>query len=97
MTLTIAAVLTLQTGVLFAGVDTDEVNAATAFNNVNISALAPATPAEAIFEDMIPALRDFTALAPVMPSEADFSDILLVAVVNPSELAPMMPAEADFE
>jgi len=98
MTLTLAAVLTLQAGVLFAGVDNDEVNASAASMTINITALAPATPAEAVFEDMIlPAVNDFSTLAPVMPSEADFSDALSAAGPDPLALAPVTPAEADFQ
>jgi len=97
MTLTIAAVLTLQAGVLFAGVDNDEVNASTPVTIPNIAALAPVTPAEAVFEDIIPAVNDISVLAPVMPAEADFTDTPSVIVVDPSDLAPMTPAEADFD
>jgi hypothetical protein len=65
----LAAVLTLSMNVLFASNDGAAVISET--NSFHIS-LAPATPAEATFEEV----KDATAfiLAPVSPIEADFSD-----------------------
>jgi hypothetical protein len=99
MTLTIAAILTLQAGVLFAGIDNDGVNASTAsLSSVNIATLAPATPAEAAFEDIIPSNNDLFLLAPVTPSVADFTDLPdSASVADPGVLSPAPPAEADFE
>lgn len=55
--------------------------------------LAPTTPSEATFEDLISVeaeLLDLNALAPETPEAADFSEFVI-------SLAPVAPKEADFE
>jgi hypothetical protein len=90
----LAAVLTLSMNVLFANND-----GAAVINNMNSSTfttLAPATPAEATFEET----NDVTAiafkLAPSTPIEADFSDVITETTIYITTLAPVTPSEADF-
>jgi len=64
----------------------------------NVAILAPVTPVEADFYDIVPEKNiDLTILAPVTPSEADFNETTEDQVFNLSALAPVTPAEADFE
>jgi hypothetical protein len=75
----------------------EEVNLTSA-STFDFSSLAPATPAEADFFDIVPEKNiDFTILAPVTPFEADFNDAFTDADFNVSSFAPVTPAEADFE
>jgi hypothetical protein len=95
----IAAVLSLQTSVLFAGnFETRSIeNDATVFCPTCF--LAPLTPAEATFEETTlndVFTFDFSNLAPTTPAEADFSDIVPEKNIDLSILAPVTPAEADF-
>jgi hypothetical protein len=90
----LAAVLTLSMNVLFASND-----GAAVINNMNPStftALAPATPAEATFEDANDATATAFILAPVSPIEADFSDAISETTFDITTLAPVTPNEADF-
>lgn len=86
-----AVVFTLSINVLFASNDGASVNRET---NAGHTALAPSSPAEAIFEEM----NDVTAflLAPVTPIEADFSDVISETTIDITTLAPVTPFEADF-
>ena len=86
----LAAVLTLSMNFLFANNDGAAVNSES--NSFHIS-LAPATPAEATFENADDATIN---LAPIAPIEADFSDIAPEVVIDFSIMAPVTPSEADF-
>jgi hypothetical protein len=94
ITIIIAAILTLQSAILFAGNDnisTPVTNETAAFT---LTALAPSTPAEATFEEMIP-VNELTALVPVTPAEATFeempSDMISLVMIS-----PVTPVTADF-
>lgn len=90
----LAAVLTISMNVLFASND-----GAAVINNMNsttFTTLAPATPAEATFEDANDATANFVNLAPVSPIEADFSDVITETTIDITALAPVTPTEADF-
>ena len=90
----LAAVLTFSMNVLFASNDGAVVN-----NNINSSTfttLAPATPAEATFEDANYATATAFILAPVTPIEADFSDAISETTIDITTLTPVTPSEADF-
>jgi hypothetical protein len=90
----LAAVLTLSMNVLFASND-----GAAVINNITAStftALAPATPVEATFEDANDATVTVFILAPVSPIEADFSDAISETTIDIFMLAPVTPSEADF-
>jgi hypothetical protein len=90
----LAAVLTLSMNVLFASND-----GAAVINNMKSStftALAPATPAEATFEDVNDATAIAFNLSPVSPIEADFSDEFSETTIDIITLAPVTPIEADF-
>jgi hypothetical protein len=95
----IAAVLSLQLNVLFAG--NDETRSITNNEAVSYSltTLAPVTPAEASFEDA-ELTNTFnygiSVLAPVTPVEADFSDVVPEKNIDLTILAPVTPSEADF-
>ena len=67
----LAAVLTLSINLLFANNDGAAVHSE---SNSFHTTLAPATPAEATFEDANDATANFVNLAPATPIEADFSD-----------------------
>jgi hypothetical protein len=64
----------------------------------DFSVLAPETPVEADFSDVVPEKNiDLSILAPVTPSEAGFNENIETPAINFSALAPVTPAEADFE
>jgi len=109
----LAAIFTLQAGILFAGIDN-----APAANDKSTISFAPVTPAEATFEDattisvvdlmpLTPAEASFDDMPAVLPSvgnlspattsEVDFEDMVEVTVYDNGLLAPITPAEADFE
>ena len=93
-TIILAAIFTLSMNVLFASNDGAVVN-----NNINPSTfatLAPSTPAEATFEDLIMATATAFNLAPVSPIEADFSDAISETTIDITTLAPVTRIEADF-
>jgi hypothetical protein len=90
-TIIIAAVLTLQTGILFAGNET--CSAPLSSENTSIT-LAPTTPFEATFEEVV-TLADAAMLDPTTPSEATFEE-MPSEMISTGELAPVVPAEADF-
>jgi hypothetical protein len=65
---------------------------------MDVAALAPSTPSEADFSDVVPeTIMDINILAPVTPAEADFTDSTEVQIIDFLALAPVTPAEADFE
>ena len=91
----IAAVLTLHTGLLFAGnenISSAVINEAT---TISMEFLAPVAPAEATFEDFN-IVNEVTSLAPVMPSEATFEE-MPVDATSVFDLAPVAPIRADFD
>ena len=93
----LAAVLTLNTGILFAG---NEITSAPVTNEnttVNLISLAPSAPLEATFEYATISVIDLSALAPTILLEADFSDVAPDANTDLTSLAPLTPAVADFE
>ena len=76
-TIIIAAVLTIQ----FNALSADNPGKENSFKNDAISthatALAPVTPSEADFSDLLPEpLVSLAAMAPTAPAEADFNDIV---------------------
>ena len=93
-TIIIAAIFTLQAGILLAGND----NISTAVSNetpaITFAVLAPSTPVEATFEEMT-LVNEALSLVPVTPAEATFeetpSDIISLVM-----LAPAAPRTADF-
>ncbi len=90
-TIIIAAVLTLQAGILFAGNET----CSAPLSNENTSrTLAPTTPFEATFEEVV-TIADAAMLDPTTPSEATFEE-MPSETISISDLAPVVPAEADF-
>ena len=93
MIFTIAAVLTLQAGILFAGNDN---YAAPVTNKSSVIALAPVVPMEATFEELDVTVIDAALLAPVIPAEVTFEDFT-TDMITPAVLAPAIPAAADFE
>ena len=98
-TIIIAAVLSLQISVLFAGNEETHLipnNEAVSFN---LNTLAPITPVEATFEESTETNAftfDFSILAPATPEEADFSDVVPEKNIDLTILAPVTPSEADF-
>jgi hypothetical protein len=65
--------------------------------NFDLSVLAPVTPYDADFSDVVPEKNlDFSILAPVTPSTAEFDDMFDLPF-DLNILAPVTPAEADFE
>ena len=91
-TIILAAVFTLSMNVLLASNDGAVGNNET----YSLQVLAPITPSEATFEDVIVASADIFNLAPVTPGEADFSDVAPEPVNDFSALSPVTPSEADF-
>jgi hypothetical protein len=91
----LAAVLTLTANAIFAGNETSSTPVTTDNTTISMKFLAPATPAEATFDDLI-VVNEITDLLPVTPSEATFEDvpIVITSIVN---LAPVVPTQADFE
>ncbi|MEI7724676.1 MAG: hypothetical protein WCK09_06195, partial [Bacteroidota bacterium] len=90
----LAAIFSLSMNVLFASND-----GAAVINNITSSkftTLAPATPAEATFEEVNDATATAFILAPVSPIEADFSDAISETTIDIITLAPVTPIEADF-
>jgi hypothetical protein len=61
---------------------------------LNVRNLAPLTPSEASFEEVISEM-DFSNLAPELPSEATFEDANFEMPIV-TDLAPAVPAVADF-
>jgi hypothetical protein len=88
-TIIIAAILSFQASVIFAG------------NNTTCPSciLAPVTPVVAVFEETnatVTSTFNYTSLAPVAPEEADFSDVVPEKNIDLAVLAPVTPSEADF-
>jgi hypothetical protein len=73
----------------------------TSRNSFDIAALAPETPKEATFDDVIPEKPPvMVSIAPVTPKEATFEDEESTPEISTEflkEVAPETPKEADFE
>ena len=98
-TILLAAVLSIQISVLFAGNKETTPTENTESASLNINQLAPVTPEEATFEEGIETVVsafDFSRLAPVTPEEAGFTDIVPEKNIDLTILAPVTPAEAEF-
>jgi hypothetical protein len=109
----LATLFTLQSGILFAGIDNaPAANETSAISfapvtpseatfedatTISVIDLMPLTPAEATFDDMPVALPLIGNLSPATPSEVDFEDMVEVTVFDNGFLTPKTPAEADFE
>ena len=89
----LAIVLTIQTGVLFAGnenfASVSEMN-----STVILMTIAPSTPVEAIFEEVV-VDNTFLGLIPATPDVASFEDFS-IEMVSVMDLSPVTPSEADF-
>lgn len=76
------------------------VNNNPAKNTLDLIALAPVTPKEATFYDVLPEKApSMVSLAPVTPKEATFDDddsSVEISTELLREVAPVMPKEADF-
>ena len=89
----LAAVLTLNSGIFFAG---NETISAPVAKEIAMISLAPITPVGATFEDVNATTIDIATLAPSTPSEADFNDFAADANIDLTSLTPITPAIADF-
>ncbi len=76
-------------------------NSGPAKNIFDLSVLAPVTPKEATFDDVLPEKApSMVSIAPVAPKEATFDDddsSLEISTELLREVAPVTPAEADFD
>jgi len=91
----LAAIFTLQLGILFAGNDNITTPATEVTSSINMVSLAPTSPVEATFEEMTTLENTFLGLSPITPVEADFED-LSIEMVSVNDLAPVIPLVADF-
>ena len=93
-TIIIAAIFTLHTSILFADNDNISTPVTNETSAITLTALAPSTPVEATFEEMIP-VNEMNSLIPVTPVEATFeempADIICLVM-----LALVTPVTADF-
>jgi hypothetical protein len=94
-TIIMAAVLSLLGSSLFAENNINLAPVAGANATISLVSLAPVTPVEATFEEIV-TLTDYSVFAPAIPLEADFNDNEMIQPVDYSTLAPATPAEADF-
>ena len=105
----IAAILTIQTGILFAG--NERMTPVTeVIPTVNILLLLPSVPCETTLEDtfiglspVTPAVESssemvsFTDLTPVIPFEVDIMDAEDQTSFDLHPILPFVPVEVDFE
>ena len=91
----LAAVLTVSSGILFAGNENSSSLIKLESNSIITMNLAPSTPAEATFEE-VEVMNDFAFLAPSVPTEADFNDVTTDLSIDVMDLAPVAPVEVDF-
>ncbi|MDP1621320.1 MAG: hypothetical protein Q8M08_03185 [Bacteroidales bacterium] len=96
MTFILAAVFALQVNVLFADSDNVPASGNSETTHIELTSLAPVTPVEVIFEEVITSVPEYSSLAPVVPAEADFNDVAPVTGIDMMSLAPVTPASADF-
>ena len=92
--ITLAAIFTLISNVLFAGNDYLNTTPLNINSTVTLNTFAPVLPVEATFEEAA-VTADYSGLLPVVPSEASFEDTN--SGISLSGLAPVLPSEADFE
>ena len=92
-TIILAAAITLQTSIIFAGNVTPSVPVTNETTAIAPALLAPSTPEEATFEEIASTLN----LAPMAPSVADFEEPVDAFTPDAFELAPVAPSEATFE
>ena len=90
----LAAIFTLQIGVLFAGNENITTPSTEVTSSLNILYLAPSSPVEATFEDIAMDIT-FIGLPPVTPVDASFEDFSL-EMISVSNLSPIIPVVADF-
>ena len=93
-TIIIAAIFTLQASMLFAGNDNISIPVTNETSAIILTALAPSTPVEATFEEMIP-VNEMNTLVPVTPAEATFEE-MPADMISLALLAPLTPVTADF-
>jgi hypothetical protein len=94
LTMILAAALTLQVGVLFAGNMNERVPAARENTPMITVSLIPEIPAVATFEEML--VTDlYTSFVPSYPMAADFNETEVDLIFVPG-LAPAIPMVADF-
>ncbi|MEI7727818.1 MAG: hypothetical protein WCK09_22115 [Bacteroidota bacterium] len=93
-TIIIAAIFTLQASILFAGNDNISTPVTNETAAIILTTLAPSTPVEATFEEMIP-VNEINSLIPVTPSEATFEE-MPAEMISLVMLAPVTPVTADF-
>lgn len=87
-------IFTLQIGVIFAGNEIVITPATEVTSSLNILSLAPSSPVEATFEDIV-VDNTFIGLSPVTPVDASFEDFSL-EMISVSNLSPITPLVADF-
>ena len=90
----LAAIFTLQIGVLFAGNENISTPSTEVTSSLNILSLAPSSPVEATFEDIV-VDNVFLGLSPVTPADASFEDIS-VEMISVTNISPNIPSVADF-
>jgi hypothetical protein len=70
-------------------------------NRSGLTALAPVTPKEATFDDLVPEKAPvMVSIAPATPREATFDDDTVTAEISTDllkKVAPVTPAESDFD
>ena len=75
-------------------------NSSPAKNILELSTLAPVTPKEATFDDLLPEkVPSMVSLAPIMPKEATFNDNDSASDISSEllkKMTPVTPSEADF-
>ena len=97
-TIIIAAIFTLQVSNIFAGNSEMNNSSNSDFSSSAVLTLAPTTPVEADFSDLVPEpVFDQSTLAPVTPAFANFDDNAPEVVSNSINLAPETPSFADFD
>ena len=94
ITIILAAIFTLQIGVLFAGNENLTNSTTEITSSLNMVTLAPTSPVEATFED-ISLDNTFLGLSPINPMVADFEDFS-IEMVPVNDFSPINPSVADF-
>ncbi|MCX6268848.1 MAG: hypothetical protein NTW16_16100 [Bacteroidetes bacterium] len=90
----LAIIFTLQIGVLFAGNEIVTTPATEAASSLNILSLAPSSPVEATFEDIV-VDNTFFGLSPITPTVASFEDFS-TELISVKDISPIIPSVADF-
>ena len=92
--LILIAIFTLQIGFLFAGNKILTNSTTEITSSFNMVSLAPTSPVEAAFEEMI-VENTFWGFSPITPMVADFEDFS-IEMVSVNDLSPVIPSVADF-